>query len=495
MAMMTNRTAPSAAATAPVQNHGQRKRILFLVANFVVIALAGTALTTNEHAHFGDAVFVILLALLCTLPLLYIRSYRGKYSLMIVFLAYYFGAFGVRDLVTLASNEPLGGPAPEAFLSGGEIAILLGAVCFILGYLLIASLRSDRSPGFLSRDWSPTAMLGGGVLIWAIGFYITVIWQFGVADRFGGHTLTQFHAFLSLLRILQPLGSLILIYLFLTSRSKLVLITLIATMLADLVLGFLGDSKEIAVRAPALYLFSAVLLRESLPLTQGMVFLLVASMAFSLFSAYRNEVHSRNESRDQALSRIDSRLGAIAGKDESIGERLSGGLEYFTHRITVKGYVELIVERVGKDSPFLDGYTIEPLLYAFIPRFLAPDKGDSSMAAQLFNRKFHITEDPDTYISISQLGELYWNFGWPGVIVGMLAIGAVMGTVASALRLDTRISLPRFLLLLLTVYMLCLKFEGALAATYTLWMRAAVLLILLHLLMPKTGKRTPLNKP
>ena len=484
---MTNRTAAAAASLPRERSH--RKRILFYVINIAIVTLVGTAMMTNSHAGMGDGLFVIALTMLCTLPLLFIRSYRGKYSLMIVLLAYYYGSFAAKDLVALASNKPMAGPAPDAFLSGGEIAILLGAVCFILGYVSVARLYPERGPGILSRDWSPAVMLAAGTVIWAIGFYVTTTWQFGIADRYSNVTLSQsIGGFVSLLRMLHPLGSLILIYLFLTSRSKPALFVLVITMLADVVLGFLGDSKEIAVRAPILYLFSAVLLRERLPLAQGIAFLLITSILFSVFSAYRGEVHSRHESRDHALSRIDSRLGSIAGSD-SLGERFSGGLEYFTDRISLKIFVELIVERSGKDVEFLNGYTIEPLLYAFIPRLIAPDKTDSSMAGLVFNQKFHISAAPETYISMSQVGELYWNFGWPGLIVGMFAIGAVMAAVASAVRLDTRCSLPRYLLLLLTIYLLCLRFEGALAGTYTIWMRAAVLLFLIHLVMPKARRR------
>lgn len=464
--------------------------------NLPVIFLTGMGLTSNQHAHAGDALFIVTLLALCTLPLLFIKSYRGKYSLMIVFLAYYFGAFGARDLVLLLSGKPMGGPTPDAFLSGGELLILVGATCYMAGYFLISRLHSEHSAGMLSREWSPSIMLGTGLLMWAIGAYFTMSWQFGVADRYAAVTISHsFGGFMSLFRQFQPVGSLILIYVFLTSRSKMALLALIATMLVDVVLGFLGDSKEIALRAPLLYLFSAVLLRERLPVAQGIAFLLIASIAFSLFAAYRVEVHSRHESRDQALSRIDSRLSSAVGQNDSMGERLSGGFDYFSERITIKIYVEITAARAGNDVEFLHGYTLKPLLFAFIPRLILPEKHDASMTGQLFNRKFNITADRDTYISMSQLGELYWNFGWPGAIFGMMMIGAVMGAVASALRLDRIVSLPRFVLLLVTIYLLCLRFEGALASTYTIWARAAVLLLLIHLLMPKARRRAPINKP
>lgn len=489
-------TSPNTATTTPPDKTA-RKRALFHAINIPVLLLVGIAMTMNRHAAFGDALFIVALCAICTLPLLFITSYRGKYSLMLVFLAYYFGTFCTKDLLMLVSGKPLGAADSTALLSGGEIAILLGAACFILGYFSLARMTSDDNKGILSREWSPGIMLPIGVLLWAVGFYVTANWQFGFADRYSAaaNVTNAFGGFLSLFRILQPLGSLVLIYLFLTSRSKGTLTILIATMLADVALGFLGDSKEIAVRAPALYIFSVVLLRERLPMIQGIAFILIAGIAFSVFSAYREIVHLRNESRSEALQNIESRLDSISEQDHSFGDRFSGGLEYFADRVSMKSMVELITERTGNGVRFQHGHTIEPLLYAFIPRLLAPDKGDSSMAGQLVNREFHISADPDTYIAVSHLGELYWNFGWPGLIVGMTLIGAVMALVASAVRLDTFATLPRFLFLLMTVYLLSLRFEGNIAGIYTLWVRAAVLLLLISAVMPKKSAGPAVSTP
>jgi len=50
-----------------------------------------------------------------------------------------------------------------------------------------------------------------------------------------------------------------------------------------------------------------------------------------------------------------------------LAERFTEGLEYFSSRITLKQNVELLISRIGKDKEYKGGYTLKPLLYAFIP--------------------------------------------------------------------------------------------------------------------------------
>lgn len=404
---------------------------------------------------------------------------------MIVFLAYCFLAFGAQDFVAIMYGESIRRTRPGEILSAGEIAILIAVTCFIIGYATIANLSSDKSKGLLTQEWSPRAMIAIGILLWIIGFFMTALLQFGASDNYSKTTISSsYGGFVSLLRMLHLLGPLILIYLFLTTRNKKALLLLLLTISADAILGFVGDSKEIAMRTPILYIFSILLLRERLPILQIVVFILAASVLFNLFAAYRGELQARYESRGEALQNLDSRIGSITRNNLSLEERFSEGLEYMIRRISIKPFVEIAVERTGNGVDFQNGATITPLLYAFIPRFILPNKPDA-MTGQLFNREFRISEDRDTYIACSQIGELYWNYGWTGLIIGMLIIGSLVGAIGSALRLDTNTTLPRFLFLLLTAYLLALRFETSIASTYTVWARAAVLFFLLHTLMPK----------
>lgn len=490
--MTTSQTPPKGSIPIPTRRTRLKKRHwLFLSMNAIVLVMVGVAMITNEFADIGLATYVMALFLLCTLPLPLISSFRGPESLLLVFLAYYFGAFGLKDLSDLLAYTPLPGRSSGDFFTDGEIAIFIGAICFTSAYLLVARLLPKRDKGVLNKDWSPLAIALIGICSWAIGFYFTLHFQFGFADRYSGATTISvaLGGFMSLLRILQPLGSLILIYLFLTMRSKIALITLLVTMVADFGLGFVGDSKEIAVRAPLLYLFSLALLRNRIPVVTTIVFVVATGIAFSLFAAYRDELGSRHQSRQEGFKEIGSKLDKISGHDLPYAKRLSEGLDYFASRITLKQNMEMIVARTGRDVAFQNGATISPLLYAFVPRIILPNKPDNSVSGRIFNKEFNISPDPDTYISTGHVGELYWNYGWPGLTIGMLIIGGFMAILGTLLRLDKNPTLPKFLVLLMTIYMLSLRFETGIAMTYTVWARTLALLLIIHALTPKIKPR------
>lgn len=475
-------------ALSGTQISSSRKSSLFIGINALIMVMVATAMVFNDDARIGNAIYIVALAMICTSPFIFMKSYRGKQSLMMVFLAYYFGSFALKDISDLLLGKNIQVVLDAGtFITGGEVAILIGAAFFVAGYSAVSTFFPERDTKILARDWSPGSRIIIGLLFWSIGFFITFGWQLSGADLYSGVKASSnpFTGVIIMFRILQPLGTLVLIYHYLVSKSRLALAILIMTMIADFIMGFVGDSKELAVRDLLLYLVSLALLRERIPIYQLIVFVIVAGMSFSFFSAYRVAVHSKHESRLEALSNIEKHVGSIAGNDSSIGERFTGGLEYFTDRITLKSSVEQIIARTGKDVGFQNGRTIEPLLYAFIPRFIWPDKPSSSMAGQVFNQEFKISASKNTYISTSQVGELYWNFGWTGLVVGMMMIGAVMAAIASSMRLDKDATLPRFLFILMTVYLLSLRFETAIAEVYVVWGRAVLLLLLLNALIPK----------
>lgn len=464
----------------------RRKYLLFLIVNLAMLTLIVIALASNKQAEWRTGLYVEILFFICTLPLIFATSYRGKASLLLVFLAYYFATFALKDLSDLFSGIPMALIHSNTLLTGGEIAILLGVLCYIVGYVATIAILPDRRSGVMAMDWSPKPIAILGIVFWAVGFYITAVWQFGIGDFYSGASINiSIGGFLSLLRMLQPMGTILLIYLFLNLRNRSVLIVLIITMLADFALGFLGDSKEIAFRDPLLYILGVLMLKERVPAVESVLFVLIAGITFNYFATYRTILHSSHQSRQNALENIGSELDKVTNKKKTAGKRFSEGLDYFASRITLKHNVELLVLKVGKKVDYLGGYTLKPILYAFIPRLIIPDKQDSAEAGLLFNREILKSGARNTYISMSQLGELYWNFGWTGIIIGMMTIGGIMGLTATLVRLDTNPTLPKFLLLLITIYLLALRFEGAIAMTYIVWARTLVMLLLIHFFVPK----------
>jgi hypothetical protein len=165
-----------------------------------------------------------------------------------------------------------------------------------------------------------------------------------------------------------------------------------------------------------------------------------------------------------------------------------GGAEYrvqsFWERASLKGSVELIVRRTGQDVPFQHGATLTPILSAFIPRIVWSEK-ESLPVGQIFNKDFNISVDKDTYISPSHLGEIYWNFGWPGTLLALPAIGLLLGFVGSRCAAYPQLSLTRMMVMFVTIFAFVVRAEGSIANEYVVWLRSLAVIGILHLVFSR----------
>jgi hypothetical protein len=144
----------------------------------------------------------------------------------------------------------------------------------------------------------------------------------------------------------------------------------------------------------------------------------------------------------------------------------------------------MIVSRTGQSVPFQNGYTLSPLLTVFVPRILWPNKPDVP-TGRLVNKAFHVSDQAETNISPSHLGELYWNFGWPGVVIGMTCIGLLLGFLGARYDLSQAVTLTRVLILIATVKVLIMGFESVIAVQYSVWLRSMLAIGILHVLFAK----------
>jgi hypothetical protein len=113
------------------------------------------------------------------------------------------------------------------------------------------------------------------------------------------------------------------------------------------------------------------------------------------------------------------------------------------------GYIYGEVERNG----YLNGSGLDYLIYAFVPRFLWPEKPIVSRGAWFTYQlgQANSPEEATTSTGQSSVGELYWNFGIPGVAVGMAVIGAAIGLlwrIATTRPFDHPLKMLLFILLL-----------------------------------------------
>jgi hypothetical protein len=91
------------------------------------------------------------------------------------------------------------------------------------------------------------------------------------------------------------------------------------------------------------------------------------------------------------------------------------------------------VGRITDEDGFLDGSTLEYLGFAFIPRFLWPEKPLIAKGAWFALRIGQANIAPDgritNSVNMTIPGELYLNYAWPGVILGCSIFGMLLAAL------------------------------------------------------------------
>jgi hypothetical protein len=158
-------------------------------------------------------------------------------------------------------------------------------------------------------------------------------------------------------------------------------------------------------------------------------------------------------------------LGDVVSVDQnSVAQRLDGA----TERIFSGTYLAYLIEDV-RAGGYKYGATMEYMLYAFVPRILWPDKPAVSRGSWLTVELggADSIETADSASALTAEGELYWNFGIAGEIVGMAAIGWLIACFLwRQSGPDPRRDPIRMLALLTTVFLVSGELEaGTLVVT------------------------------
>jgi hypothetical protein len=194
--------------------------------------------------------------------------------------------------------------------------------------------------------------------------------------------------------------------------------------------GWLGSVVVVAFICGVMYF----LVRRKIPLT--MVAVSVVAVLFLQVGKkeFRNSYWEHGEAAG-VLDRATSWLNGSASKwsealnstgSDSTGQLSSESLE----RTSLLPQVSHVLAVTPSQIPFQDGQTYSYMATALIPRFVWPDKPSVNDANRYYQLAFGLSKARDVNgvnIGAGCLAEAYINFGWPGVICIMFAIGIILG--------------------------------------------------------------------
>jgi hypothetical protein len=159
--------------------------------------------------------------------------------------------------------------------------------------------------------------------------------------------------------------------------------------------------------------------------------------------------------------------------------------------------VGFMVGEVDRSGLML-GETMKYAGYAFVPRVLWPDKPTVTRGAWFssYLGLYDTEADATTAIGMTAAGELYWNFGIIGVLVGMIAIGCALGFLWNLASADPR-GRPIHMLLYVSIMLSMPDMAEAvqvfvtLAVTFLTFKAAFVFMDVIS----RVGRRTPVATP
>ena len=383
--------------------------VLFFV--FVIFSMM-----SKNKAH-DPLIYLIILTFLCSIPFLLAKELNGPYCILVVFAPVYFIYFGMTDALGYFFGLPPSEFSRGMGLTTTELAVLLGWVCLIIGYVLVVTFFSQAKVK-VEKDWKTKHLVIIGFICTAIGWYALWTLQLGFADHYSYAKVDMEPLkgmFLIAGRMLEPFGAVLLVYGYLKERSRTLLLIFFGICALKVPLAFVLDSKEIALQNLIIFFASKWFYDGKVPIRWIVIFFIGISLLFPLFYAYRTAVFSSSGvTRQQAMTSMSSNVDKTLRQSEKTtkeGGALKSGIISFTGRMHLKPLVTLVISKTGHGVPYQEGYTLSLLLYALIPRIILPNKDDSSIG-QLFNRQFRISEDRDTYISSSFFDKIsiYLNY-------------------------------------------------------------------------------------
>jgi len=456
-----------------------------LCAGFALIILLARSL--QNEGDVTPSLYCIILFAICAGPALMGR-HNLRHRLLAMFMGCYFVVFGLHPTVQVLSgqNGLIGWGAGEANTGVGansaltsDAVVILGALAALGGYFLVSALRGGRPSTFLNHEWRYPTILRAGVITWAIGFAEMISYDLNVSPlHIPTHIMGLPLGVASNIRLLSPLGAMMLIHLAARSyRSRLVWPLLLIVIAAEFLFGFIGNSKEISFRIPVLLLVGLYYLGGRISKKLFIVMVIVGVPYLLFFNAYRMiTMEHEYKTPAEALAAFSKNIETVKRQTEGQTGVVSSSLANFTERVDGKVYVDIIVAGMASGRvQHLGGETIAWFFESFIPRFLWAEKPDISIG-QVFNHEFHLSESRFTFVPTTELGELYWNFGMPGAIVGMLIIGLIFGQLGATLLDRSTMTVPRFVMLLMSTYYLAVRFEGNIASEYSTFIRLVILI-------------------
>jgi hypothetical protein len=301
--------------------------------------------------------------------------------------------------------------------------VALSLVAFGIGAWLASRPKRARLLSF-----SPTSAPDRRALIVAFGASVALTIPAFASGAYGYNAAAQSLQFNGVVNLLSAVGPLVVLATALAyygaGRTDL-REPLIAMVVIQIAIGFAAGFKQNALDPVVLLAFAYVLTRGRYPWRAILVAIpLVFLVVIPANSAFRSATRREGQSTTRALQQVLAGTRPSSHAPSAVQE----AFDYTFVRFRLIDSVALINSATPSVYPYANGekYKLLPALVV-APRVLWPTKPQFDEGSQFAHMYMGLPSSIETSTGMTEIGDLYRNFGRYGLLVGMLLWGAVIG--------------------------------------------------------------------
>lgn len=402
--------------------------------------------------------------------LLSIFSFSYFAFFIVPVLVYYLGDAGY---TSDASPNQVAFTPPD--VTRGMLAAFAGYVMLLAGYALPLGRVAANAVPRMRREWSAEAALGVALVIIPLGWAVTLGSQLGlIPARAGSGVLGAIAAGTGF-----GIGLIALVYQRYRSRAALVLLGVVIP--PSMMFNFFTGSKIQFLMPLVMIVMSHIIVTRRLRAWWIVGFLAVMSLFYPVAQVYRLYIAHNNLNAVQVIASPHNIVGLLASFATSfeLSEYLETGINATARRLDGLGILCVIMRDAGTRVPFQGGWSIAYIPLAYIPRLLWAGKPSLGIG-QWVTDNFGSGPDIISSTGATWMGEFYFNFGWTGLLIGMVVMGAWLRFLQeSFLGMDATI--PAMLAGIIAILTLAAGVGGDLLAAFNTVIFRVAPIMLIHL--------------
>jgi hypothetical protein len=463
------------------------ERVTWALVGISVLFFVGLAIGVSVGVRGEDLVELILAlvtAALSLLPLVLDQARRPseRHVLLSVFALVFILGFVLPVFVIFI---PAQGPedAPSYSFSAlypvdiirGQLSTILGLVCLLIGYASPAGRALTAFLPRFRRDWPPPAALAVAILMIPFG------WSILLSGLFGLNLASLGSGFYSVFGSSYVYGIALLSIVYARHKSPTALLMLFVVVPITSFFGLFTGSKTAVLIAGAMVVLSIILVQRRIRARWLVLGALTATFIFPVTMFVRADILQQNTlSAADALRNPGATLTRVAAfmTTSKPEEYFMDGLLAVVGRMDCIGAASVLIRDTPGVAPFQNGRTLGLFFVAFIPRAIWPNKPTITIGRYITD-VYGSGPEIDSSTAPTQLGELFINFGYPGIIGGMLFYGIAL-RIAHELLLRGRPTTPALFAAVVIILHLGTGFQGDTANNWAVTLISLVPIIFAH---------------